>query len=115
MKTFYVRILVEHTGSGSSGIPGRLQPDFLALLNRGNATPSRIDWSDIRRSGVTVVTYEVPAENQFDAMLKANNLFTELLQPHLHDFSAALSGLEAEEVEGVHRNAEPPVFSGGNV
>jgi hypothetical protein len=97
VKTFDVLIAIEHTGSGSAGIPPAKQPEFISLLQQGDPKPVRLDWSDMRRNYQTVVHYRIEADNQFAAMAVGKQLFERVLRPQLERFQAKLGSLEVEQ------------------
>jgi hypothetical protein len=97
VKTFEVRIIIEHIGGSSTSIPGQLQPDFVAALERHDPKPARIEWSDMHHSNETVVVYAIEAQSQFDATAAAKDIFERVFRPRLAQFNARLDGLVAVE------------------
>ena len=97
MKSFDARIVIEHTGADESAIPGRMQPEFVAALERGDPRPKELHWSDMRRSNETVIVYQLGAENQFEALAALRRIFETVVEPRLAHFEARLARLEAEE------------------
>jgi hypothetical protein len=97
VKTFEVRIIVEHIGGSSTSIPGQLQPDFVAALEEHDPKPARIEWSDMQHSHETVVVYAIDAESQFEATAAAKDIFERVFRPRLAQLDARLDGLEAVE------------------